>query len=253
VRQSRFVPATNSSANAFARAGSREHREIRRVARRAGIRFAAVVAALFLSGCATTRFIVDTRRDPEIPATGDSYLLRCGAAGWSQIAPPTEQVARYVRAALASKGLYEAPPGTPANLSIEVSYGMDPSQRKVVSKVDPLSQPPPWPTNRTIVVDPLTSDQPLVRNREGYLVTTSVTVTTRKFMRISARETGGASARRELWSVEVTNNDESREFAAYVPLMIAAAMDALKPSTTGRFAIDLARDDERVAFVRGKK
>ncbi|MGH8020063.1 MAG: hypothetical protein ACREIA_17650 [Opitutaceae bacterium] len=137
------------------------------------------------------------------------------------------EIARHVRTALSSKGLYEAPEGVAPEITIEIDFGIDPVGRTVETVV--------WETE------------------DGYDYHRKTITVHEKFLRITAREAGrtqGESGAREVWSVYVTNEDESDDPEAYALLLVAAAMDAIGDNTAGPLEVVIADSDRRVSFVQ---
>jgi hypothetical protein len=82
-------------------------------------------------------------------------------------------------------------------------------------------------------------------------VTTTVLLYT-KFLRLSAREAGTSPAEPPgppLWSVVVTNEDQSDDLVRYTRLMAAAAMDYIGEQSPHGQTILLSYADGRVRFI----
>lgn len=168
------------------------------------VRVVLAFAGCLLAGCATTHEVsVDAIRDPAA-VQGASYRLEpvySGPTGGESLLP---QVLGHVRKALASTGAYEAPGGTTPEQVIYVETGVGPGHRKIVyeATVEPIYR---------------------VSRKDRKQV-----IAHEKFIRLSAREPVSAStgARgREIWSVHVVVDDESRELAPYLTVLAAALRD----------------------------
>jgi hypothetical protein len=173
-----------------------------------------------------------------------------------------KEAADYVKTALSSKGMYEAPEGVEADMNIEIDFGMEEPRITYHTMSEPVYVTKAGAT-RTIMV--------AVRDKEGRVrmvpqvvhdppthelvgfADRVVTVTVyEKYMRITARETpdeSGDRPPRELWSVYISNEDESDDLREYVPLMVSASMDSINQNSSQQTEVVLKKDDERVVFV----
>jgi hypothetical protein len=74
-----------------------------------------------------------------------------------------------------------------------------------------------------------------------------------KYLRISAHENKPAiegKAPAELWSVNVSSEDESKDLRKYLPLLASASADYIGRDTTSEKIIKLKENDPRVGFVK---
>jgi hypothetical protein len=224
------------------------------------------LSALF-SGCATTyRFKVDAVKNPETEITEEKKSFRIVSANPEMDEEDLrfKEAKAYVATALSSKGMYEAPPGTEADMTIELDFGMEEPRTKFYTVSEPVYAVVGGGT-RTIMVpvrDPNTGrityvpqvvyEQPQ-RELVGFQDRVVTVTVYEKYIRISARESqeeAGDRPPRELWSVYVTNEDESDDLRKYVPLMVSAAMDSVDDNTSSQKEVVLTQEDERVTFVK---
>jgi hypothetical protein len=227
--------------------------------------FAALLGAmLLLSGCATSyRFKVDAIKNQDIPEEKKSYRVVSANPEVSEDDLRFQEAAEYVKTALSSKGMYEAPPGTEADLTVEIDFGMEEPRTKYTTVSEPIYAVTGG-TMRTVMVavkDPATGKvsyipqvvyDPPTREIIGYQDRVIAITVYEKYMRITARETpeeAGDRPPREAWSVYVSNEDENSDLREYVPLMVSAAMDEINSSTTAQKEVVLNKNDERVTFV----
>lgn len=220
---------------------------------------AALAAFVFLTGCSSTyRFQVEAVKSVEMPATAQSFRVVSANPELEESDLRFLEAAGYVKTALSSRGLYEAPANLEADIVVEIDFGLE----------------GPFQEMRTYYVPATATNSPsgsrgmshalMGRGRDSSLhesatqeipevpVTVLVTVYD-KFLRVSAREVApseGDRPQRELWSVLVSNRDESHDLRKYVPLLVTAAMDHMDQDMPEPKKIALKEQDARVAFVK---
>lgn len=224
---------------------------------------AGAVSTFVFTGCTTYRFTVDAVRHPDLPPAGPAYEVVTSNPEIDPDAPIARRAEGYVKTALSSKGLYEAPEGTAPNMQVEVDFGMDPPRREVRTHMEPVYRIVPGErrtysytvtdeNGKTRVVTEVVQDPP----REvlvGWREIQDIYILYPKYLRITARETpdqAGDRPPRELWSIYVTNEDEGKDLEQYLPLMVSAAMDSIGQDSTSEKKVVLSNDDERVVFVK---
>ena len=225
----------------------------------------ALVSLLMLgSGCATTyRFKVDAVKNQEIPDEKKSYSVVSANPEMDSEDLRFKEASEYVKTALSSKGMYEAPPGTDAEMVIEVDFGMEEPKTKFQTISEPVYALVGGGA-RTVTV-PVTDSKGNVRyvtyvvydppQREliGFQDRVITITVYEKYMRITSREAPGQAGDRpprELWSVYVVNEDEKDDLREYVPLMVSAAMDSINENSSSKKDIVLKDSDDRVVFVK---
>jgi hypothetical protein len=219
------------------------------------------------SGCATTyRFKVDAVKNEDSPAPEEKKSFRVVSANPEMDEEDLrfQEAKAYVKTALSSKGMYEAPEGTEADTVIEVDFGMEEPRTKFYTVSEPvyavvgggtrtIMVPVRDPNTGRITYVPQVVYDPPQRELIGFQDRVVTVTVYEKYIRVTARETteeAGDRPPRELWSVYVTNEDESDDIRKYVPLMVSAAMDSMDENTTSQKEIVLKQDDERVVFVK---
>ena len=224
-----------------------------------------LVGLLVLAGCGSTyRFKVDAIKNPDVADAKHSYRIASGNPEMDSEDLRFKEAAGYVKTALSSKGMYEAPPGTEAEMIIDVDFGMEEPRTEMRTVSVPIYQYVRQPprivrvtvrdpkTGQTRVVEMLVEDPP--RQELAGFEERVVTVTVyEKYIRITAREApGGEGDRppREIWSVYVKNEDENDNLREYVPLMVSAAMDSVDENGSTAKEVVLNDTDERVTFVK---
>lgn len=181
--------------------------------------FAALGLLAVLAGCQTVHEVkIDAIRDPALPA-GDAYRMQIIPAGPSVDPAVATKVAGLVREILASRGMYEAPPGVQPEAVIYLETGVGPGQRKYVysATVEPLFRVSRKDRRQVIVHE--------------------------KFIKLSARKPTPETSRgrgEELWSVHVLVEDEKNTLEPYLPVLTAALVDH----------IDDDFDEEKIIRIR---
>lgn len=234
------------------------------IARRAAV---VLVLASLLGGCATTyRFKVDAVKNEisEVAEEKKSFRVVSANPEMDEEDLRFQEAKQFVKTALSSKGMFEAPPGTEADTVIEVDFGMEEPRTKFYTVSEPVYAVVGGGT-RTVMIavkDPTTGRityvpqvvyDPPQRELIGFQDRVVTVTVYEKYIRITARETteeAGDRPPRELWSVYVTNEDESDDIRKYVPLMVSAAMDSMDENTSSQKEIVLTQEDERVVFVK---
>lgn len=219
--------------------------------------------ALLLGGCSTSyRFKVDAVKNQEVDDSAQSYLIVNANPEMTDDDLRFQEAADYVRTALSSKGMYEAPEGTEPDLTVEVDFGMEEPRTKYYTVSEPVYAivgggtrtvyvPVRDPSGKIVYVPRVVYDPP-TRELVGFQDRVVATTVFEKYLRVSAREVEGGEGDRppqEAWSVYVSNEDESDDLRKYVPLMVSASMDSINQNSSNQQEIVLKDDDERVTFV----
>lgn len=173
-------------------------------------------------------------------------------------------IATCVRTALASKGMYEAAPGTVPDMEIAVNFRVEKRSEAAspfVRRFRPV-------THRVRVIEvPVTDADGEIRRvpqeivlpvAEGYVASSSERRTVTLFaksLEISARapsDPATARAQRELWRVRVSNKDQNGDTDAYARLMVSTASTFIAAETDGREDIVVNAGDERTLLARAR-
>lgn len=219
---------------------------------------------LLWSGCATTyRFKVDAVKNQEIPQEKQSYRVVSANPEMDDQDLRFREAASYVKTALSSKGMYEAPPGTDAEMEVEVDFGMEEPKTKFHTISEPVYAlvgggartvtVPVRDKNGNVTYQTYVVYDPPQRELIGFQDRVITVQVYEKYMRITSRETPSAEndrPPRELWSVYVVNEDEKDDLREYVPLMVSAAMDSINEDASTKKEVVLKDDDDRVVFVK---
>lgn len=176
-----------------------------------------------------------------------------------------KEVAGYVRTALSGKGLYESPDPATADVVVEIDFGMNQPRVKFQQIAEPLIED----SGGRMVSHTVNSTDPYTGLNSGpYTVTTYeppvVTVVGmgerikpiivyEKYLNVSARANRTEPEGRappEVWSVNVSAEDESKELRKYLPVLAAATADYIGTNTHEEKDIRLQDSSDSVAFIR---
>ncbi|MGH8019332.1 MAG: hypothetical protein ACREIA_13775 [Opitutaceae bacterium] len=225
---------------------------------------APLVMIFVLGGCATTyRFKVDAVRNQDVQEPKQAYTIVSANPEMDTEDLRFKEAEAYVKTALSSKGMFEAPPGADSQMVVEVDFGMEEPRTKFQTVSEPVYALVGGGT-RTVTV-PVTDSKgntryvtyvvydPPQRELIGFRDRVITYQVYEKYLRITARETPGQAGDRpprELWSVYVVNEDENDDLREYVPLMVSAAMDSINENASSKKDVVLKETDERVVFVK---
>lgn len=196
-----------------------------------------------------------------------SYHIRTQNPQLDESSLRYKEVADYVRTALSGKGMYEAPTPDRADVIIEVDYGMDAPRIKFETVSNPIivQQPGRFVTEKRLVT---------VRRADGTLFTYEVNdriyipgsteflgmqetvqpvVVYEKFLKLSARTNQEADEGRpppEVWSVNISAEDNSQELRKYMPILAAATADYIGTNTKESKPVKINEGDEVVTFIK---
>jgi hypothetical protein len=192
---------------------------------------AAVVLAT--SGCAS-HYVLELESHRQLQAPTD---LNNASFHVAQVIDTSEhegtklhklEVEKYLRQALATRGMYPAPGPAQAAVHLEVQYGAGPSRIEV-----------------TEVTNPSMGLHKAVRAEQ----------VREKYFRLTARtpappENPGGPGE-ILWNVEVRNLDDRSELRRYLPIMIAVAAEWAAKNTHGRRTFTATMENGTVIIVSG--
>jgi hypothetical protein len=138
------------------------------------------------------------------------------------------EVEKYLRQALATRGMYPAPGSAQAAVLLEVQYGAGPSRIEATEVTNPSMG-----LHKALRIEQV---------REKYFRLTARTPA-------NSTETGGPGE--ILWNVEVRNLDEGGELRRYLPIMIAVAAEWAAKNTHGRRTFTATLENGTVIIVSG--
>lgn len=226
---------------------------------------AAVLVTLF-AGCTTTYVVqVDAiSQANSVVSNAKSYEIRSSNPQVDEDSLRYKEVANYVKTALSGKGMYEAPEKTKPDLVVDIDYGMETPRVKYETESYPVFAQVgggvryvqvPVTDNRGRVVGYQTVAvyDPPRTEIIGYEEQVKPVVVYEKYLKLSARENKEASEGRpapEVWSVNVSAEDESKDLRKYLPILASATTDYIGTNTQEQKPVKIKEDDEVVGFIK---
>lgn len=222
------------------------------------------VALLLTTGCSTSthRVKVDAISKP-VPADAQSYRLKSKNPALGDENLRYREAAEFVKTALSGKGLYEAPSEDKADMIVELDYGMEaPRSRMERVNVPVYAQVGGGVRYETV---PVTDSRGITSSRTvaiyesprnelvGYDDVPRMVTIYEKYLKITARENKAASEGRpptELWSVQASAEDESKDLRKYLPIMASATVDYIGKDSNHQTVVKVKESGEAVGFIR---
>jgi hypothetical protein len=224
---------------------------------------AAAAVSFFAGGCTTGyQLKVDAISAPK-PTEAVSYKIKTKSGSTEADSLRAQEAAIFVKTALSGKGLYEAPNPDAAEMVVVVDYGIEPPKVRMERTSVPvyaqigggvryeqrsIIDSRGMPNLRTVpVYEPPRTE--MVGMQE---VITPVEIY-EKYLRISAHEnkpTIEGKAPAEIWSVNISSEDESKDLRKYLPLLASASADYIGRDTHTAKVIKVRETDPGVGFVK---
>jgi hypothetical protein len=225
---------------------------------------AATALLLLAAGCSTSthKVKVDAISKPA-PADAQSYRLKSKNPTLGEENLRYREAAEFVRTALSGKGLYEAPSEDKADMIVELDYGMETPRVKmervsvpIYSQVGggvrydtvPVTDARGNTSYRTVAVY-----EPPRNELVGYDEMPRMVTVYEKYLKITARENKSASEGKppsELWSVQASAEDESKDLRKYLPIMASATVDYIGKDSNHQTVVKVKENGEAVGFIR---
>jgi hypothetical protein len=221
--------------------------------------------ALF-AGCTTTYVVqVDAiSQSTERAQEAQSYAIQTSNPQHDEESLRHKEVANYVKTALSGKGMYEAPRPEMADVVVNIDYGMETPRVKYETVSNPIYaqvgggvryvQTPVFDRNgRVVGYQTVAVYDPPRTELIGYEDSVQPVVVYEKYLKISARENKPADEGRpaaEVWTVNVTAEDESKDLRKYLPILAAASADVIGTNSHTQKPVTIKADDEVVGFIK---
>jgi hypothetical protein len=234
-----------------------------------------IAFTVLFAGCTTSTYIVqvDAIAKPS-EVTGDvpppqSYQIRTTNPKMDEGSLRYKEVANYVKTALSGKGMYEAPRAEKADVVIDIDYGIDSPRVKFDTQVTPVyaetgggvryEQVPVF-TRDPVTLKPILAGyrteairEPARQELLRFEDVVRPVIVYEKYLKISARSNKEAVEGRappEVWSVNVSAEDESKELRKYLPILASATADYIGTNTKQETPVKLKENDEVVTFIK---
>ncbi len=222
--------------------------------------------ALLLAGCTTTYQVQVDAISQSTPAvsTAQSYEIKSTNPRVDEDSLRHKEVANYVKTALSGKGMYEAPQGAKADVVVNVDYGMDSPRVKYETETFPIyaqvgggvryvQVPITDRSGRVVGFQTVAVFDPPRTEIIGYEEQVKPVIVYEKYLKLSARENKEADEGRppgEVWSVNVSAEDESKDLRKYLPILASATADYIGTNTQEQKPVKIKADDEVVGFIK---
>ncbi len=222
--------------------------------------------ALLLGGCTTTYQVQVDAISQSTPAAtaAQSYEIKSTNPRVDEDSLRYKEVANYVKTALSGRGMYEAPDGATADVVVAVDYGMESPRVKYETETYPIyaqvgggvryvQMPVTDPNGRVVGYQTVAVYDPPRTEIIGYEEQVKPVIVYEKYLKISARENKEAVEGRapsEVWSVNVSAEDESKDLRKYLPILASATADYIGTNTQEQKPVRIKEDDEVVGFIR---
>lgn len=233
--------------------------------RRLGPFLSALALLGLASGCATSTHAVkvDAISKPVPAADAQSYKLKSKNPALGEENLRYKEAADYVRTALSGKGLYEAPSEDKADMIVELDYGMDAPRTKtervsvpiyaqvgggVRYETVPVTDARGNTSYRTVAVY-----EPPRSELLGYDEVPRQVTIYEKYLKITARENKASNEGRppaELWSVQASAEDESKDLRKYLPIMASATVEYIGRDSNHQTIVKVKENGDEVSFIR---
>ena len=235
---------------------------------RAAVLFAGIT--LFDAGCTTSTYQVKVdaiSRPSAGPTTAgtepQSYKIKSKNPALGDENLRYNEAAGFVKTALSSKGLYEAPSQDRADMIVELEYGVDAPRTKIESIIVPVYAPsgggvryeqmPMIDTRGNTTFRTVAVYRPPVAQSVGFDEVPQEVIIYEKYLHVTARENKPGREGRppsEVWSVSVSTEDESRELRKYLPILASAAADYIGKDSTGQRTVTIKDPSQLTTFIR---
>jgi hypothetical protein len=228
--------------------------------------------AALITGCNSTKtytvqvdaISAPTETGPATQPQAQSYHIRTHNPKLDESSLRYKEVADYVRTALSGKGMYEAPSPDQADVVIDIDYGMDAPRIKFETISSPVIVMVPGQVREEVVP---------IRDRAGNIIgyrtvmvrepsrhemvgmqeTIQPVIVYEKYLKLSARPNQEADEGRpapEVWSVNVSAEDNSQELRKYMPILASATADYIGTNTKESKPVKISETDEVVTFIK---
>jgi len=224
-----------------------------------------------LAGCNTTTYVLQVdaisqtaSEEARQAKPAQSYQVRSHNPRVAEDSLRYKEVSDYVKTALSGKGMYEAPNAEAADVIVEIDFGMETPRMKYEKVAKPIIVRQEGLPTREIIPAGSNADGstkfktirvpgPQTQKIVGWRDEIEPVVVYEKYLKISARENRETVEGRpppEVWSVNVSAEDESNELRKYMPILASATADYIGQNTKQEKAVDVTENDDSVKFIK---
>lgn len=222
--------------------------------------------SLFMTGCQTSKTYtvnIESKSAPEKMMGKQSYRIVTRNRENDESSLRHKEAEEQIRTALSGIGLFEAPNPEDADMAVEIDYGVGPPKEIMKEIEEPIYITVPGRMEQQVrVVEgpngrPIAITVPVYRPPEtvyaGSQTRYRPSTVYDKYLTISGvgldREQGD-ERRDPLWTVNVTNQNESDDLREHIPVMVAAALDYIGTNTEKEQKVKIRENDQDVAFIK---
>jgi hypothetical protein len=220
------------------------------------------------SGCHGTSYAVkvDAMAKPEAAAAGadaHSYQIKSKNPVLGEENLRYKEAADYVKTALSAKGLFEAPSADAADMIVELDYGIDAPRTKIEVVSVPryaqigggvrYEQVPVTDSRGNTSLRTVAVYQAPRSELVGYDEMPQRITVYEKYLRITARENKPGIEGRppaEIWRVQTSTEDESKDLRKYLPIIASAAADHIGQDSAKQKVVKVKDPSQVVDFIR---
>ncbi len=227
-----------------------------------------VVLVALAVGCQGTTYAVKVDASAKSAASGptadgQSYKIKSKNLVLGEEDLRYKEAAEYVKTALSGKGLFEAPNTEAADMIVELDYGMDAPRTKIETVSVPryaqigggvrYEQVPVTDARGNTSLRTVAVYQTPRTELVGFEEMPQRVTVYEKYLRITARENKpGVEGRppAEIWRVQTSTEDESKDLRKYLPIIASAAADNIGRDTGKPTVIKVKDPSQVVDFIR---
>ena len=236
---------------------------------RCSIPVLAVAAFLALTGCSTsTTYAVKVDAIAKHDGTGSatdahSFKIKSKNPAVGDENLRYREAADYLKTALSAKGMYEAADLDRADVIVELDYGMEAPRTKIENVSVPrysqlgggvsYEQVPIMDNRGNTAVRTVAVYRTPRTELTGYEEMPQRVTIYEKYLRVTARENKPAAEGRppaEIWSVNTSTEDESKDLRKYLPIMASATAEYIGKDTTKQQIVKIKDPSQVVDFIR---
>lgn len=200
-------------------------------------------AGCLAGGCSTYDVKLDSVSRANPPAADrTSYTIQNKNPAVATDSLRYQEATRRIKTALSSRGLWEAPNPSAADMIVELDYAIEPAHT-IYHKVEvPVY----------VVADRGVGQMP-GREFVGYENEARPVVVREKHLSISCRENAPAVEDRpasDLWRISVSIEDERTDLRECLPVLAAVVMDQLGKTSDGVTMRQVGQNDPAIAFIK---
>lgn len=227
------------------------------------------LSATLVVGCHSTSYEVKVdavaKHDDRVgaPTEAQSYKIKSKNPAMGEENLRYLEAADYVKTALSGKGMYEAPTDETADVIVELDYGVDAPRTRIQTVSVPrygqvgggvrYEQIPVTDTRGNVIFRTVAVYDTPRTELLGFEERPQRVTVYEKYLRITARENKpGAEGRppAELWRVQTSTEDESKDLRKYLPIMASATADHIGKDSGNQKVVKIKEESPAVDFIR---